>query len=189
MTPLLRDLAALYAAGALSREDRVHFLARLATASQDERDECAAIQNAAARVSSAVHPVQVPAGVRSALLSRIDSLPAQADLPGFSFVAASEGWNQYEQLPGIWMKQLAIDAASGSVTLLARLAPETAFPPHDHSGPEQTLVLSGDLQSGGRRLGPGDFFFAAAGSHHPDLYSEGGCTALVILSVNDYARL
>lgn len=187
--PPLRDLAALYATGALTREERARFLARLDAAPPDERDECAHIQNTAALLLSGVMPTEVPEGTRAAILRRAAAVSTDQALPGFSFVAASEGWKQSTSLPGIWTKELAIDDDSGSVTLLARLAPKTAFPAHDHSGPEQTFVLSGDLQSGGRTLGPGDFFFAARGSHHPDLYSEGGCTALLIVDVRDYARL
>lgn len=183
------DLAALYAAGALAPKDRENFRARLASASAGDRRECAAIQDAAAVLSVPATELEPSAAVRSRLLARIAG-ETSADTPaGFQFVAAGDAWHPLPALPGISLKQLAVDDRSGTVTLLARLAAGTRFPEHDHYGPEQTYIVSGDLHSGGRRLGAGDFFFAAAGSHHDGLYTETGCTALLILSAGDAARL
>lgn len=53
---------------------------------------------------------------------------------------------------------------------------------HDHLGAEEMYVLTGDLQSEGRSLGPGDFVHAEAGTHHRPLRSIGGCTALMVVS-------
>lgn len=65
--------------------------------------------------------------------------------------------------------------------LLVEIGPGVAYPEHDHEGAEEMYVLSGDLRTEGRSLGPGDFLHADAGSHHRELRSIGGCTALMVV--------
>jgi anti-sigma factor ChrR (cupin superfamily) len=55
------------------------------------------------------------------------------------------------------------------------------YPAHDHAGYEELYVLSGDLETEGRLLGPGDFLHAEPGSHHNPLHSPHGCTALLVV--------
>ena len=185
----LDRLMMLYSLGLLRKDEHTRLVDGLKDLPRGEMQAFAAVQDAAAAVAELTALVP-PQGAKEALLRRArESAASTHDLPGFSFVRASDPWTPYTGAPGISLKMLATDQRSGTVTLLARLEARTAFPPHDHSGPEQTFVLSGDLTSGGRRLGAGDFFFAEAGSHHPDVYSEGGCTALLVLSLEDFARI
>lgn len=65
--------------------------------------------------------------------------------------------------------------------LMIELGPGAVYPEHDHLGAEELLVLTGDLQSEGRSLGPGDLIHAEGGTHHQELRSLGGCTAILVV--------
>ena len=105
-------------------------------------------------------------------------MPAASE--GFQFRRHGEGEWQATQVPGLRIKPLAISRDLGHWTVLAELAPGTRFPTHDHPGSEDLMVLSGDLVTAGRTLGPGDFLHAEPGTHHEALLSPNGCVALVV---------
>jgi len=75
------------------------------------------------------------------------------------------------------------------VMLEVELAAGAHYPEHDHLGAEDLYVLTGDLQTEGMRLRPGDSFHAEPGTHHEGLRSEGGCTALLIVSRAAFATM
>jgi hypothetical protein len=54
-----------------------------------------------------------------------------------------------------------------------------------NAGPEDFLVITGDLHIGSRRLGPGDFHHADGGSRHEENYSLEGCTLISVLTTDD----
>jgi anti-sigma factor ChrR (cupin superfamily) len=125
--------------------------------------------------------------VKSRLMARIAdtnaALPAAPD--GFAFrYAADTDW-QPHPVPGIRMKVLAMNAASGYVTLMLDVSPGTRFPPHHHSGAEECYVLTGSLYTCGRRLGPGDFVHADGGTDHGELFTSEGCQVLLIVPPED----
>ncbi len=96
----------------------------------------------------------------------------------FESVKAAEGW--LVAMPGIRFKPLSVDAARDVALVLVELAPGSQFPDHPHAeSPEEFLVISGDLRSGGRVLGAGDYYYAAVGTEHTDVVSPSGCTALM----------
>ena len=90
-----------------------------------------------------------------------------------------------EVAPGISCIQLTLDEAKGIVTMLVRLGPQTEYPPHRHAAVEELYLLSGELYIDGRKLQPGDFNRAAAGTTDLRVWSETGCTCVLITSVND----
>ncbi len=178
MARVLDDLAAEYAIGRLEGPDLETFARALAAASPADRERCAALQETAAALAELVAVVDPPARVRDALIQRSRTAP-------FSVTRADEDWRAHP-VPGVSYKQLRIDAATGQATLLFKLAPDTRFPSHHHSGAEQCLILEGDLHAGGVRLGPGDFQVAAPGSDHGESYSEHGCTLMLLVAASDY---
>ena len=126
-------------------------------------------------------PVEGPrADVRTRLMTRVaEATPVP---PGFAFSFSDEGWQPYP-LPGIRMKVLALSRAQDTATILIDAGPGARFPSHHHGGDEECYVISGDVNTLGRRMGPGDFLHADAGTDHGELYTEHGAIGISRCSV------
>lgn len=92
-------------------------------------------------------------------------------------------WKQ--AAPGISVKLLATDTDTDRVTMLVRLAPGTDYPPHRHAGLEELHLLDGELMIDDRKLYPGDYNRAEAGSMDRRVWSETGCTCVLVTSYRD----
>jgi anti-sigma factor ChrR (cupin superfamily) len=93
---------------------------------------------------------------------------------------------QWEQVaPGIDCKLLATDAERQRVSMLVRLAPGTRYPAHIHAGREELHLLDGELWIDTRKLVPGDYYQAAPGTGDDRVWSETGCTCLLVTSTDD----
>jgi hypothetical protein len=93
-----------------------------------------------------------------------------------------------EVAPGISCKILSTDAAIDRVSMLVRLAPGVPYPPHDHSGVEELHLLDGELWIDDKKLYPGDYNVAFAGTGDQRVWSETGCTCVLITSPSDVLR-
>jgi anti-sigma factor ChrR (cupin superfamily) len=78
------------------------------------------------------------------------------------------------------MKVLAENVSTGYATLVLEVAPGTRFPSHRHTGAEDCYVLSGSLYTCGQHLRAGDFVHADAGTEHAELWTEEGCTVMLV---------
>ena len=121
--------------------------------------------------------------VKSLMLERIAQT---APIPrGFSLhLADADDWRPYP-IPGIRMRVLAINRQSGYATLVLDAQPGVRFPPHHHGGSEECYVLSGSVHTLGRRLGPGDFLHADAGTDHTEMWTEEGARVLLVVPQED----
>jgi anti-sigma factor ChrR (cupin superfamily) len=90
--------------------------------------------------------------------------------------------------PGISCKLLATDTERRRVSMLVRLAPGTDYPPHRHAGVEELHLLHGELWIDDRKLYPGDYNRAEAGTADARVWSETGCTCVLITSTQDELR-
>jgi anti-sigma factor ChrR (cupin superfamily) len=90
-----------------------------------------------------------------------------------------------EAAPGISIKLLASDAERHRVTMLVRLAPGAEYPPHRHAGIEELHLLQGELMIGDRTLYPGDYHRAEPGTVDHGVWSETGCTCVLLTSSRD----
>ena len=90
--------------------------------------------------------------------------------------------------PGISCKLLATDTERDRVSMLVRLAPGVAYPPHSHAGVEELHLLDGELWIDDRKLYPGDYNRAEPGSADWRVWSETGCTCVLITSTQDVIR-
>ena len=90
--------------------------------------------------------------------------------------------------PGISVKLLATDAENRRVSMLVRLAPGADYPPHRHAGIEELHLLDGVLMVDERKLYPGDYSRAEAGTVDRRVWSETGCTCVLITSSDDVLR-
>lgn len=80
-----------------------------------------------------------------------------------TFIAPEEGvWAPIDSLPGVDLMALAAPVPEGSIHR-ARLAAGTVIPAHTHPADEYVLVLSGIVETGGRRCAAGTFWSTPAG--------------------------
>src|SRR6266436_5740295 len=90
-----------------------------------------------------------------------------------------------EVAPGISCKLLATDTEKNCVSMLVRLATGTDYPPHRHAGVEELHLLHGDLTVDDKKLYPGDYIRSEADSVDHRVWSETGCTCVLITSTKD----
>jgi anti-sigma factor ChrR (cupin superfamily) len=89
---------------------------------------------------------------------------------------------------GIECKLLASDAEKHRVSMLVRLAPGASYPAHTHAGVEELHLLDGELWIDGRKLIPGDYNYGAPGSGDDRVWSDTGCTCVLVTSTQDVLR-
>jgi anti-sigma factor ChrR (cupin superfamily) len=72
--------------------------------------------------------------------------------------------------------------------MLVRLVPGGEYPPHMHAGVEELHLLDGELWIDERKLYPGDYNRAEPGTGDKRVWSETGCTCVLITSAKDILR-
>lgn len=93
-------------------------------------------------------------------------------------VRANEGeWR--ELAPGVTLKLLNGDAASGWMTAFIRMSPGSSLAAHSHALTEECLVVEGEILIGGHRVSAGDLHVAQAGTLHDAVRSPRGALMLV----------
>jgi anti-sigma factor ChrR (cupin superfamily) len=100
--------------------------------------------------------------------------------------APAPAWEQVA--PGIECKLLATDTERHRVSMLVRLAPGASYPAHTHAGEEELHLLDGELWIDERKLYPGDYNYGAPGTGDERVWSETGCTCVLITSIKDTLR-
>jgi anti-sigma factor ChrR (cupin superfamily) len=124
--------------------------------------------------------------LRQRLMERITAdVDEQVSLPATSHWSEPD-WEQ--PAPGIFCKLLATDWQRDRVSMLVRLAPGVAYPPHSHAGVEELHLLDGELWIDDRKLHPGDYNRAESGTADRRVWSETGCTCVLITSPRDVLR-
>jgi len=73
------------------------------------------------------------------------------------------GWTSIDFLPGVTLLPLAQPVKDGSIHR-ARLSSGTVIPVHTHPADEYVMVLSGTVETGGRRREAGTFWITPAGT-------------------------
>ncbi|MDH2357043.1 cupin domain-containing protein [Bradyrhizobium sp. SSUT112] len=96
---------------------------------------------------------------------------------------------EWEQVaPGIECKLLAADIERHRVSMLVRLTPGASYPAHTHAGVEELHLLDGELWIDERKLSPGDYNYGAPGASDHHVWSETGCTCVLVTSTKDMLR-
>ena len=93
-----------------------------------------------------------------------------------------------EVAPGIAAKLLATDTERNRVSMLVRLAPGVAYPPHTHAGVEELYLLDGELMIEERRLYPGAYNRGKPGDSDQFVWSGTGCMCVLLTSTRDVLR-
>jgi anti-sigma factor ChrR (cupin superfamily) len=111
-----------------------------------------------------------------------------AETGGDPVLPAGQRWSEpewEEVAPGITCKLLATDTEQDRVSMLVRLAPGVDYPPHTHAAVEELHLLHGELWINDRKLYPGDYNRAEPGTADKRVWSETGCTCVLITSARD----
>lgn len=183
------ELAALQAAGALDGEE---------AAAMAHCDDCPfgratmsalGFETTAAAISSTVYPPVAPsADLKDRIMARISPAESEPKDPETQFIFDAEG--EWKTLPGgkIRLKTLSDIPAAGHAMILVEASPGAVFLPHFHEGSEEIFLISGDLTTNGRVLGPGDYLRHAASTHHQKAVSEHGCRAILVTARENHPR-
>jgi len=116
---------------------------------------------------------------------------AQITLPSAGTAAAPARWSALEWehvAPGIFCKLLATDTEKHLVSMLVRLVPGGTYPAHSHAGVEELHLLEGELWIDERKLHAGDYYRAEPGTADERVWSETGCTCVLMTSTRDALR-
>jgi anti-sigma factor ChrR (cupin superfamily) len=175
------DEVAAYLLGTLSRDERREMDAHLAS--------CAACRQEQEYLRPVVESlVAWPTDVTRTSRDLWDGVAAGLGLgeitPSPSFTEPE--WEQVAV--GIQCKLLSTDSARNRVSMLVRLAPGAAYPPHVHAGIEELYLLDGELWIEDRKLYPGDYNRGEPGTADQLVWSETGCTCVLITSTHDLIR-
>ena len=90
-----------------------------------------------------------------------------------------------EVAPGIFVQLLATDTERQRISMLVRLLPGVEYPPHTHADVEELHLLDGELWIDERKLFPGDYNRAPPLTSDKRVWSETGCTCVLITSTKD----
>jgi anti-sigma factor ChrR (cupin superfamily) len=130
--------------------------------------------------------LQPPDSLWGRLARRIAAETSQAPVLPPPQASAEPDWE--EAAPGLSYKVLAADADKNRVSLLVRLAPGAHYPSHSHGGVEELYLLDGELWIDDKKLYPGDYNRAEAGTVDQRVWSETGCTCVLLTSTRDVLR-
>lgn len=180
------DLLPLQALGALVPDEAAQMLTHLRSCGEC-RQELAAFD--AVLGSFDFWPTDVlrpPDSLRMRLAQRI---AAETGGPAVLPPAGVRPEPEWEAVaPGISCKLLSTDTLRDRVSMLVRLAPGGSYPPHVHAGVEELYLLDGELWINARKLFPGDYNRAAPGTADQHVWSETGCTCVLMTSTRDVLR-
>ena len=127
-----------------------------------------------------------PTSLQGRLALRIAEETGKQPVPPLARQWSEPEWEQVA--PGIECKLLAADTERHRVSMLVRLAPGASYPAHTHAGVEELHLLDGELWIDGRKLVPGDYNYGAPGAVDERVWSETGCTCVLITSTKDVMR-
>ena len=194
----LAELLPLRALGALRGADAAALEDHLRRGCDAGTDELRQLEAASEMLAYSVTPVEPPASLRARILAaaraEAPKSPMQqvwkswAEMPpdagSLRVLRADEGdWQETGE--GIAVKRLSYDAERRIATMLIRMAPGAAYPPHRHALAEECYVVAGDLHIGDLVLHAGDFQRAEADSIHMTQFTESGCLLFITSSLED----
>jgi anti-sigma factor ChrR (cupin superfamily) len=180
------EVTCAYAAQALPANERAAAEAHIASCPHCRRELESlrpVIDRFAAWPTDVLRP---PASLQERLALRIAEETGREPVPPPPRQWSEPDWE--EVAPGIECKLLAADTERQRVSMLVRLAPGASYPPHTHAGVEELHLLDGELWINGRKLVPGDYNYGAPGALDESVWSETGCTCVLVTSTRDTLR-
>jgi putative transcriptional regulator len=186
------DLVASYALAALERDETELMKAHLPRCAecQQEYQALSSVTDTLSGWSAQTLPPLAPLWGR--LAERISTQPQRkVAAPSAPQPDCVQDWSEprwKEVATGISCQVLSTDREADRVSMLVRLAPNTAYPSLRHAGLEELYLLAGELWIDNRKLEPGDYSRAEAGIAEQRVWSETGCMCLLITSPSDQLR-
>lgn len=177
------ELVALYALQALPADDLPAMRAHLTLCPRCRRDLETLLPTVDTFASWPTDLLRPAASLWNRLTHRIAEEAGEAPAPRAESSWREPAWENVA--PGISCKLLATDALRERVSMLVRLAPDAEYPPHRHAGIEELYLLGGELWIDGRKLHPGDYNRAVTDTIDKRVWSETGCTCVLITSMRD----
>lgn len=124
-----------------------------------------------------------PRALQERLALRIAEETGERPVPPPERQWSAPEWEQVA--PGIECQLLAADTDRHRISMLVRLAPGASYPAHTHAGVEELHLLDGELWIDDRKLVPGDYNYGSPGAFDERVFSETGCTCVLITSTKD----
>lgn len=199
----VRELAALYAVGAVTEAEREQFEALVRGGDAEAVAAAAEAAVVMEGLTAGVPEIAPPAEAGRVIRMRLGMWEAMATRPetehhhhhdhdaedhGHEYARRSEAlvvarrkdikWRP-TGLPGVQGCTLYADKKNNRRTVLLNMAPGSYIPDHNHEGIEEVLILEGDLSVGPIPLKAGDYFRAQPDTKHGVPRTEQGCIALV----------
>ncbi len=180
------EMTSAYAAQALPASDVAAAEAHIAACPRCQR-ELATLRPVVDRfVSWPTDVLRPPTPLQARLAQRIAEDTGTELVPPPAPQWREPDWEQVA--PGIECKLLATDGERHRVSMLVRLAPGARYPAHTHAGVEELHLLDGELWIDERKLLPGDYNYGPPGASDERVWSETGCTCVLITNTKDILR-
>jgi anti-sigma factor ChrR (cupin superfamily) len=180
------EVACAYAAQALAASEAAAAEAHIASCADCQR-EVESLRPVISRfVSWPADVLRPTAPLQARLALRIAEETGQLPVLPSALPWSEPEWEQVA--PGIECKLLATDTERHRVSMLVRLAPGASYPGHTHAGVEELHLLDGELWIDDRKLLPGDYNYGTPGTGDDRVWSETGCTCVLITSIRDILR-
>lgn len=177
------ERVALYAVRALSRAETADIEAHLSTC-PDCRREMSTLRPVIDTFASwPVDVLRPPEALWERVVHRIADEAGAKPMLARKEPSTDPPWESVA--PGIACKVLATDSERHRISMLVRLEPGAEYPPHAHAGVEELHLLYGELWVDDRKLSPGDYRRAEAGTSDRRVWSATGCTCVLITSTRD----
>lgn len=177
------ELAALYALHALPAAETAAVEAHIATCAECRQEVATMRPLIESFVSWPTDVLRPSPSVWDRLANRITAETRQEPLLPAPPPQGAPEWEP--AAPGISVKLLASDTENNRVSMLVRLAPGAAYPPHRHNGVEELYLLDGELWIDDKKLYPGDYNRGEPGASDQRVWSETGCTCVLLTSSRD----
>jgi anti-sigma factor ChrR (cupin superfamily) len=180
------ELVHLHALQALAPTDVPALEAHLESCAHCRRELDEARRTIATFVAWPTDVLRPPAPLWDRVAARVSEGAGSVPLPD-----APRGWDEpdwREVAPGISCKLLSTDWPRRRVSMLVRLAPRTSYPAHCHAGIEELHLLDGILIVDDKTLVPGEYLRSELGTVDKRVYSETGCTCVLMTSIEDELR-
>jgi anti-sigma factor RsiW len=172
-----------YALQALPRDEAAEFEVHIGSCAHCQRELAAlrpVVDNLVAWPTDVLRP---STSLQGRLAHRIAAETGEAPVMPPPRQWSEPEWE--EVAPGIFCKLLAADTEKHRISMLVRLLPGVAYPPHVHADVEELHLLDGELWIDERKLHPGDYNRAQAPTGDKRVWSETGCTCVLITSTRD----
>lgn len=184
------ELAPLYVLGSLKDAERQWVEAQM----EADPDLAAEIAEYEATISTLPYGIRqqlLPTDLKEQIFRRITGKapPVVNHEPsiisvGQNFNLSHLRWRPFNA-QGFEMAKLHLDRKTRELSCFVRAAGGHSYPAHRHTGPEEILMLEGELRIGDIHYGPGDYIRSAPESVHPPGESITACLFFLRTSVDN----